>query len=74
MVEAWQPRRSGSAIITGATGAEPVTSEERAFLGEHRGYPGARDRHVFGHTMEAQFPLGIALGRAFDFARRAVST
>src|ERR1700688_1165486 len=26
------------AIITGATGAEPVTSEERAFLGKHRGF------------------------------------
>src|ERR1017187_7237251 len=26
---------SRGAIVTGATGAEPVTSEERAFLGEH---------------------------------------
>src|SRR4051794_3965275 len=28
-----------AAIITGATGAEPVTSEERAFLNAHRNFP-----------------------------------
>jgi 3-oxoacyl-[acyl-carrier-protein] synthase II len=49
------------AIITGATGAEPVTSEERAFLGEHPDFVVRATGTVFGHTMETQFPLGIAL-------------
>ena len=49
------------ALITGATGVEPVTSEEKAFLREH---PGAAVRATgtsFGHTLETQFPLGLAL-------------
>jgi 3-oxoacyl-[acyl-carrier-protein] synthase II len=50
-----------SAIITGATGAQPVTAEERAFLDKHRGVPIRATGTAFGHTMEAQFPLGIAL-------------
>ena len=50
-----------AAIITGATGVEPVTSEERAFLKAHGQLPVRATGTVFGHTMEAQFPLGIAL-------------
>jgi 3-oxoacyl-[acyl-carrier-protein] synthase II len=49
------------AIITGATGAEPVTSEERTFLGEHPDFAVRATGTSFGHTMEAQFPLGIGL-------------
>jgi 3-oxoacyl-[acyl-carrier-protein] synthase II len=49
------------AIITGATGAEPVTSEERAFLEAHPNFPVRATGTMFGHTMETQFPLGIAL-------------
>jgi 3-oxoacyl-[acyl-carrier-protein] synthase II len=49
------------AIITGATGAEPVTSEERAFLGEHKGFAVRATGTMFGHTMETQFPLGLGL-------------
>lgn len=49
------------AIITGATGAEPVTSEERTFLGEHRDFAVRATGTMFGHTMETQFPLGIGL-------------
>jgi len=49
------------AIITGATGAEPATSEERAFLGEHPDFPVRATGTSFGHTMETQFPLGIGL-------------
>jgi 3-oxoacyl-[acyl-carrier-protein] synthase II len=49
------------AIITGATGAEPVTSEERAFLGEHPDFAVRATGTSFGHTMETQFPLGIGL-------------
>ena len=49
------------AIITGATGAEPVTSEERAFLGKHQGIPVRATGTPFGHNLESQFPLGIGL-------------
>ena len=49
------------AVISGATGVEPVTAEEKAFL---RAHPGAAVRATgtsFGHTLETQFPLGLAL-------------
>ena len=49
------------AIITGATGAEPVTSEERAFLTTHPDFAVRATGTTFGHTMETQFPLGLAL-------------
>jgi 3-oxoacyl-[acyl-carrier-protein] synthase II len=56
------PTRAGKgAIITGATGAEPATSEERSFLGKHADFPVRATGTMFGHTMETQFPLGIAL-------------
>ena len=50
-----------AAIITGATGAQSVTAEERGFLKKHPGVPVRATGTAFGHTMEAQFPLGIAL-------------
>jgi 3-oxoacyl-[acyl-carrier-protein] synthase II len=59
------------AIITGATGAEPVTSEERAFLGEHPGFAVRATGTMFGHTMETQFPLGLALA-ALSISRGAL--
>jgi 3-oxoacyl-[acyl-carrier-protein] synthase II len=49
------------AIITGATGAEPVTSEERSFLKEHPDFAVRATGTMFGHTMETQFPLGLGL-------------
>jgi 3-oxoacyl-[acyl-carrier-protein] synthase II len=49
------------AIITGATGAEPATSEERAFLAGHPDFAVRATGTMFGHTMETQFPLGLAL-------------
>ena len=48
-------------LITGATGVEPVTSEERAFLEQHPGYAVRSTGTLFGHTLETQFPLGLAL-------------
>jgi 3-oxoacyl-[acyl-carrier-protein] synthase II len=60
-----------AAIITGATGAEPVTSEERAFLHAHRDFPVRATGSSFGHTMETQFPLGIALA-ALSISRGAL--
>src|SRR4051812_49298151 len=49
------------ALITGATGVEPVTSEERAFLSRHSGYAVRATGTLFGHTLDTQFPLGLAL-------------
>ncbi|MEA2830276.1 MAG: 3-oxoacyl-[acyl-carrier-protein] synthase [Bradyrhizobium sp.] len=59
------------AIITGATGAEPVTSEERAFLSKHPDYAVRASGTHFGHTMETQFPLGIGLA-ALSLSRGAL--
>src|ERR1700731_2346247 len=47
------------AIITGAPGAEPVTSEELAFIRKHPGFVVRATGTPFGHTMETQFPLGL---------------
>jgi 3-oxoacyl-[acyl-carrier-protein] synthase II len=59
------------AIITGATGAEPVTSEERTFLGEHPDFAVRATGTMFGHTMETQFPLGLGLA-ALSISRGAL--
>jgi 3-oxoacyl-[acyl-carrier-protein] synthase II len=63
--------RSNAAIITGATGAAPVTAEERAFLAKHQDIPARATGTSFGHIMEAQFPLGIALA-ALSISRGAL--
>jgi 3-oxoacyl-[acyl-carrier-protein] synthase II len=55
------PRADNGALITGATGVEPVTSEERAFLRQHPGYAVRGTGTLFGHTLDTQFPLGLAL-------------
>ena len=60
-----------TAIITGATGAEPVTSDERAFLGKHKDVPVRASGTRFGHTMETQFALGLALA-ALSISRGAL--
>jgi 3-oxoacyl-[acyl-carrier-protein] synthase II len=65
------PVESGGAIITGATGAEPATSEERAFLAKHSDFPIRATGTRFGHTMETQFPLGLALA-AMSVSRGAL--
>ena len=59
------------ALISGATGVEPVTSEEKAFLREHPGCPVRGTATSFGHTMETQFPLGLALA-ALSISRGAL--
>jgi 3-oxoacyl-[acyl-carrier-protein] synthase II len=58
-------------IITGATGAEPATSEERAFLNKHADFAVRASGTTFGHTMETQFPLGLALA-ALSISRGAL--
>jgi 3-oxoacyl-[acyl-carrier-protein] synthase II len=62
---------ANSAIITGATGAAPVTAEEREFLGKHRDIPARGTATPFGHVVEAQFPLGLALA-ALSISRGAL--
>ena len=59
------------AIITGATGAEPVTSEERVFLAEHPDFAVRATGTMFGHTMETQLPLGLAIA-ALSISRGAL--
>jgi 3-oxoacyl-[acyl-carrier-protein] synthase II len=58
-------------LITGATGVEAVTSEEKAFLQKHPGFAVRSTGTAFGHTIEAQFPLGLALG-ALSISRGAL--
>jgi 3-oxoacyl-[acyl-carrier-protein] synthase II len=53
--------REGAAILTGATGSEPVTSEERVFLGEHSNLPVRATGTRFGHSVDAQFALGLGV-------------
>ena len=55
------PVAAGGIVITGATGTEPATSEERAFLAKHADFAVRATGTRFGHTMETQFPLGLAL-------------
>lgn len=62
---------SNGAIITGATGAASVTAEERAFLAKHQDIPARATGTSFGHVMEAQFPLGVALA-ALSISRGAL--
>lgn len=52
---------TASAILSGASGAEPATAGERAFLESHRGIPVRATGTAFGHTVEAAFVLNIAL-------------
>ncbi|HWL21156.1 MAG TPA: beta-ketoacyl-ACP synthase [Bradyrhizobium sp.] len=61
----------GGAIITGATGAEPATSEERAFLAKHPDFVVRATGTRFGHTMETQFALGLGLA-ALSVSRGAL--
>ena len=58
-------------LITGTTGVEPVTSEEKAFLGQHPGFAVRATGTTFGHTLETQFPLGLALA-ALSISRGAL--
>jgi 3-oxoacyl-[acyl-carrier-protein] synthase II len=50
-----------SAVISGATGAQPATRDEAAFLGRHAALPVRSTGTALGHGMEAQFPMNVAL-------------
>lgn len=56
-----QRLRPGHAVISGATGVEPATSEERAFLAEHPDIPVRATGTYLGHGMEPQFVMNLAL-------------
>jgi 3-oxoacyl-[acyl-carrier-protein] synthase II len=62
---------NNGALITGATGVQPVTSEEKAFLSQHPGLAVRATGTMFGHTLETQFPLGLALA-ALSISRGAL--
>lgn len=49
------------AVISGATGAEPATGEERAFLQSICEIPVRATGTYIGHGLEPQFPINIAL-------------
>jgi 3-oxoacyl-[acyl-carrier-protein] synthase II len=52
---------AGLAIVSGATGAEPATAEERAFLVRRPSLAVRATGSHLGHGVEAQFPMNIAL-------------
>ncbi len=49
------------AILSGATGVNPATAEERAFLEKHSGLAVRATGSYLGHGLEPQFPMNIAL-------------
>jgi 3-oxoacyl-[acyl-carrier-protein] synthase II len=49
------------AVISGATGAEPATGEERAWLKSLPGVPVRATGSTLGHGLEPQFVMNIAL-------------
>ena len=60
-----------AAVISGASGVQPATSEERAFLRSQGLAVRATGTH-FGHGLEPQFPANIALAAAALRARQTV--
>jgi 3-oxoacyl-[acyl-carrier-protein] synthase II len=50
-----------TAVISGASGAEPATAAERAFLAAVRDLPVRATGTYVGHAFEPQFPMNIAL-------------
>jgi 3-oxoacyl-[acyl-carrier-protein] synthase II len=52
---------AGLAIVSGATGVEPATAEERAFLDARTGIAVRTTTSHLGHGVEAQFPMNVAL-------------
>src|SRR5215472_12893139 len=53
--------RPDSAVISGATGAAPATTEERAFLDTHGDIAVRATGSHIGHGVEPQFAMNIAL-------------
>jgi 3-oxoacyl-[acyl-carrier-protein] synthase II len=49
------------AVISGASGAEPATSEEQAFLSAHADIAARATASHLGHGIEGQFAMNVAL-------------
>src|SRR3954471_6127070 len=49
------------AVISGASGTAPATTEERAFLAEHQDIAVRATGTYIGHAFEPQFPMNVAL-------------
>jgi len=56
-----QGARAGMAVISGATGAQPATDEERAWLKSLADVPVRATGSLVGHGLEPQFSMNIAL-------------
>jgi 3-oxoacyl-[acyl-carrier-protein] synthase II len=56
-----QGARAGMALISGATGAQPATDEERAWLKSLPNVPVRATGSLVGHGLEPQFSMNIAL-------------
>ena len=54
-------QRGRAAVLSGATGAEPATAEERAFLAAHPDCPVRATGSRIGHGLEPQFVMNVAL-------------
>jgi 3-oxoacyl-[acyl-carrier-protein] synthase II len=52
---------AGTAIVSGASGAEPATAEEKQFLAKHSNLPVRATGTLLGHGIEPQFAMNIAL-------------
>jgi 3-oxoacyl-[acyl-carrier-protein] synthase II len=51
----------GAAVLSGATGAQPATAEESAFLAAHGDLAVRATGSYLGHALEPQFPMNVAL-------------
>ncbi|HEY7231657.1 MAG TPA: beta-ketoacyl-ACP synthase [Pseudolabrys sp.] len=56
-----QANAGHTAILSGATGVNPATAEERNFLNEHPDIAVRATGSYLGHGLEPQFPMNIAL-------------
>jgi 3-oxoacyl-[acyl-carrier-protein] synthase II len=54
-------QRGRAAVLSGATGAEPATAEERAFLAARGEFPVRATGSRIGHGLEPQFLMNVAL-------------
>jgi len=54
-------RPGSAAIISGATGTEPATGEEKSFLGLHPELPVRATGTLIGHGLEPQMVMNVAL-------------
>src|SRR5205823_9009765 len=55
------PEPAGIAVLSGATGAQPATAEERAWLMSMSALPVRATGSYLGHGLEPQFAMNIAL-------------